>query len=258
MDPLDLLEAHRYAEAAFECRRLMRAHPNDIVPVAILAAALVALSKYREALPLFQRVHAHVLADEVGNRIAPGRPGERKSIACLHWMLGNRSEALRLMAGLVDGILDRSVNYGDIAGGVTQGLLLYYMGVTAQDEAAKTKALRYLRNRAKRSAAKRFPGPVARYYLGEIDFPEMLATATEGRGAARDVAGAIKAARNDLLLRRFVGVALFHDGVKARAGGDEAHCMMRMRECVGLENPLIEEEWYLARYETALTRGHSE
>ncbi len=54
--------------------------------------------------------------------------------------------------------------------GACQGLLLYYMGVTAQDDAATTKALSYLHDRAKRSAAKSFPGPIARYYLGEIDF----------------------------------------------------------------------------------------
>lgn len=51
-----------------------------------------------------------------------------------------------------------------------------------------------------------------------------------------------------LVLRRLC-VALFHDGVRSRAVGDEGHCLARMRECYGLEDPLIEQEWYLARYE---------
>src|SRR5262249_28494371 len=33
---------------------------------------------------------------------------------------------------------------------------------------------------------------------------------------------------------------------KSRARGDETHCLARMRE---LENPVVEQEWYLARYE---------
>ena len=43
--------------------------------------------------------------------------------------------------------------------------------------------------------------------------------------------------------------ALLHDGVKPRTRGDEAHCLPRMRECAALENPVVEQEWYLARYE---------
>ena len=49
--------------------------------------------------------------------------------------------------------------------------------------------------------------------------------------------------------RKRLCVALFHDGVRSRARGDEGHCQARMRECYALENPVNEQEWYLARYE---------
>jgi len=55
--------------------------------------------------------------------------------------------------------------------------------------------------------------------------------------------------------RKRLCVALFHDGVKYRAQGDEAHCLARMRECYALENLLNEQEWYLARYEVEKVDG---
>jgi hypothetical protein len=162
-------------------------------------------------------------------------------------MLGHRAEAIQWMRKTVDGILDGSIRFGDAAGGVKQGLLLYYMGVTAGDKEAAAKALSYLRTRTKRRAIEIFPGPVARYYLGEIDFADVLSDATRGR--AHSAALATTIAHGDLLSRREVCVALFHDGVKERTQGDEGRCQSRMRECLSLENPLLEEEWYLARYE---------
>ena len=59
----------------------------------------------------------------------------------------------------------------------------------------------------------------------------------------------IDPARLELGRRMRLCAALFHDGVKSRAHGDEAHCLARMRECSALENPVVEQEWYLARYE---------
>jgi len=162
-------------------------------------------------------------------------------------MLGDRANAIRLMTEMVDGILDGSIEFGDAAGGVKQGLLLHYMGITASDERAVSKALTYLRSRVKRRAIELFPGPVACYSLDQVDFSDVLSAATKGR--YRDSTGAIDFARTDLLSRRWVCVALFHDGVRARARGDECHCQKRMRECFSLENPLLEEEWYLARNE---------
>lgn len=248
-----LLKGHKYAEAVAEARRMLPAALDDVGPIECLAEANLCLGDYAIALPLYERLDAHRRADPVRQCVAPGDPGWRKYVAIIHWMLGDRAKGIELFGQLVDGILDRSVNYGDIAGGVQQGLLLHYMGVTAGDEAAKTKALKYLRNRAKRMAIQAFPGPVARYYLGEIDLAAMLVAATEQlspkRGGTADLAEAMELARGDLLTRRFMCVALFHDGVKARAEGNEAHCMKRMRECFELENPLIELEWYLARFE---------
>jgi|CXWL01.1.fsa_nt_gi tetratricopeptide (TPR) repeat protein len=245
MELIELRRAHRFDELVKACQQRLALDAADMEAAGHLATAFKALGRYAEALPYY----ALLDEDEKSTSVAEGLPGRQKDIACLHWMLGDRITGMNLMAGLVDGILGGSINYGDIDGGVSQGLLLHYMGITAGDEAVQAKALSFLRDRAKRSAAKTFPGPVARYYLDEIDLPELLAAATSKQGAVRDPGGAIEAARGDLLTRRFVCVALFHDGAKARGMGNQAHCMRRMEECFALPNPLIEQEWYLARFE---------
>lgn len=133
-----------------------------------------------------------------------------------------------------------------------QGLLLYYMAIATHQPDQAACAFDYMRNRI--NQLKRFlpglpidywPVPVARYYLGELAFDELLVFAT----GQRELPTAIAAARIKLLSRRQLCVALFHDGVRSRASGAESQCLARMRECYALEDPLIEPEWYLARYE---------
>lgn len=240
-----LLEGHRYSDAVEEARRLEASSGGALEAVACLAEALLASGDYAAALPLYAQVDAAQRSDaKVG-----GRSGQRIWISSIFWMLQNQTKAIQLMREMVDGILDGTIEFGDAAGGVQQGLLLYYMGTTAHDERAVSKALSYLRGRAKRRSIELFPGIVARYYLDEVDYAEVLGAAT--RGKARNVPEAMRVAEVDLLSRRWVCVALFHDGVKGRAAADEGHLRTRMQECVSLMNPLTEPEWYLARYEMA-------
>jgi tetratricopeptide (TPR) repeat protein len=245
MDARYLLKTHRYTEAIAACRRRLTADPNDIGTADALAGALRAVGAYKEALPLFERV------DEDERKELPGHPGNQADISCLYWCMGDRPKAIKLMRALAEGILDRSINYGDMAGGVEQGLLLYYMGTTARDLDSASFALKYLQNRAKRSAIRLWPGPLARYYLDEVSFEDVLVEAT----GQRSVADAASLAEKDLLSRRQLCEALFHDGVRSRAHGAEEQCMVRMRQCYALEDPLIELEWYLARYEVQHTAG---
>src|SRR5262249_22671794 len=150
-----------------------------------------------------------------------GRPGRQKDMSCIYWIVGDRAKAIDLMHGLVQGVLDSTIQFADAAGGVHQGVLLYYMAVTERESQTAAFALDYMRNRAKRAAIQSWPGPVARYYLGEVDFPNVLNAAT---GAA-DIESATSIARSKLLSRRRLCVALFHDGVRGRAEGMEQRCL---------------------------------
>lgn len=246
MNVRQLLWSHKYAEAIEACRQMLSVNPNDFGAIHIEADALRALERYQEALPLYERVDAR---EKSRPNITPGHPGRQMDVSCLYWLLGDRPKAIALMRGMVDGILDGSIQYStDVAGGITQGLLLYYMGATADQPGQTAFALEYLRKRLKRQhplTRDHWPAPVARYYLEEISFGDLLAAAS----GQREPAQAVDVARRDLYRRRHLCKALFHDGVKRRVQGSEDQCFIRMQECYRLENPLIEHEWYLARYE---------
>ena len=239
MDAYKLLKSHRYADSIREYRRQLELNPDDWAAIAGLIKPLMATGAYAETLPLLHRVDEHERAS------LPGHPGRKCNIACSYWCLDQWPTAMKLMRGLVVGILDGSIEFGDLAGGVQQGLLLHYMGVTAKDREAVAFSIAYLRRLSKKSSIDYWPGPLARYMLGEISFEEVLAALSK----QSDVGNPFEAALNDILARRWLCVALFHDGVRHRVAGQEELCMGRMQECRGLENPFIEPEWYLARYE---------
>lgn len=241
----DLMRSHRYAEAIVDLRRQLATNPEDIAAVEGMAKALRANGDYAEALSFFGRLATHRKEDRAANVLAPGSAAWQIDIACLHWLLDDHSEAIRLMHNLAGGILDGSIKYGDAAGGMSQGLLLYYMAVTENISKEVSYALDYLRNRVKRGFGQVWPSPIARYHLGDIAFETVM----EAVDRQPNLAGPLGPAKLELGKRRRLTLALFHEGVGSRARGDEEHCRTRMRECYELENPLIEQEWYLARYE---------
>jgi tetratricopeptide (TPR) repeat protein len=241
MDAYELRMNQRYAESIREYRKLLKRNPDNWAAVDGLSSALMATGAYAEALPLLHRL------DKFEREDLPGHPGSKCDLACSYWCLDQWPTAMKLMRGLVEGILDRSIEFGDLAGGVQQGLLLHYMGVTAKDREAVAFALSYLRKLATKDSIEYWPGPLARYMLGEINLKEMLRAAVEN---SNDIVLAVPIEdEDDLLERRDTCVALFHDGVRHRAAGQEKLCMDRMRECTEIDARFIEPECYLARYE---------
>jgi tetratricopeptide (TPR) repeat protein len=239
MDAYDLMMSQRYAEAIGEYRKLLKRNPEDWAAVGGLSTCLMAVGAYAEALPWLERI------DEYERASLPGHPGRKRDLACSYWCLDQWPTAMKLMRGLVAGILDGSIEFGDLAGGVQQGLLLHYMGVTAKDREAVAFSIAYLRRLSKKSSIHYWPGPLARYMLGEISFEEVLAALAK----RLKVSEPLEVNPTDVLARRWLCVALFHDGLRHRGAGQEELCMGRMQECVALENSYLEPEWYLARYE---------
>lgn len=246
----ELMWSHRYTEAVTDLRQHLAKNPEDRLAIEWMAQALRALGEYGESLLHFERLSGFRRDDNVANILAPGTAAWQIEIACLHWLLGDHAKAISLMHGLTAGILDGTIKYGDEAGGMSQGLLLYYMAVTANVSDEASFALDFLGDRVERIT--RIMGAlndgwrcrIARQYLGEISFEAVMDAIEHPRH--RIVADP---ATIELAKRRRLVVALFHNGIRSRALGDEKHCLARMRECYGLENPLIENEWYLARYE---------
>lgn len=241
----ELIWSRKYADAIVQLQQTLVDNPDDMAAVEGMAYALRAKGEYAEALHFFERLETHRREDKIANVMAPGSAPWQIDIACLHWLLGNRPKAVFLIHGLAAGILDGSVKYAsDAAGGMNQGLLLYYMGVTANMPEEVSFAEDYLRNRIKPSLSEIWPCRVAQYLLGEVALDSVME-----RVNRQPVSPLLTEAKAELGRRRRLSVALFHEGVRSRALGDEDHCLARMRECYRLENPLLEQEWYLARYE---------
>jgi hypothetical protein len=241
----ELIKLGRHSEAIAHLKRDLARNPGDMTAVEGMAFVLRAKGEYEESLSFFKRLATQRESDEAANLLAPGSAVWRIDIACLCWLSEDRAKAIDLMHGLAAGILDGSIKYGDAAGGMSQGLLLYYMAITSNLHEEASFALDYLRNRVNRSFGQIWPTPVAQFYLDEISFDNLM----EAVNRQPTLAGPPVAAKLELGRRRRLCVALFHGGVKCRAHGDEGNCLARMRECAALPNPLIEQEWYLARSE---------
>ncbi|MBI4567175.1 MAG: hypothetical protein HY719_02125 [Planctomycetes bacterium] len=252
-----LFEEHRYEEAIVAFGQLY-SHKGGAPLLANRAWAFLCVGRLSEALDDLQTAHRFA-AEEHRH---PMFGGEKvcgtylDTIAAIYWMLGNKTEAYRTIRASTDGILDGSIHYADLAAGASQGLLLWYFAVTDGDVQQGKYVQRYFSRLAKRkSRIGYWPGPVALFLLGKTQCADVLNSAT----GHNDLAGSLIKAETDVLARRQLVQALFYLGIKARERGDEAECRSLLVRCIGLQNPIIEDEWYLAWHEIAsrdLSKNH--
>lgn len=223
---------------------------TDLIAMAQSAKAYRAGGNYREAIRSLERVDAFRNSDPNFRKAAPGHPGSRIEIACLHWMLDEKQEAILQMHTLAAGILEGIIQYGDAAGGMRQGLLLYYMGVSAHEPNETEYALDYLKNRLAtlqklvgKDMPAVWPAPVAHYLLDNISFEVVLQQIDrQPKLAVPDAEERLKRSRRSRL-----AFAIFYDAVKNRAKGNEKSCLSRMKDSYELTNASL--EWFLARHE---------
>jgi hypothetical protein len=243
----ELIWSHRYKEAIAVLLQEKAAGDNDIY--VSLGEAYLGDRQYENAAAAF--IEANRVYDE-RDRIRTERALDptrwRTSSHFIwagtsYWLAGDRDLATINWRSCVDGILAGEITYGDAAGAVTEGLLLWYAGALTRDEGTCKDALKYLTNRAKRSAIKSWPGPLALMVLAKKTAEEVL---VEHFGTS-DIETAIGTAKTDLLKRRELSQYLLYLGALALREGKEEQYWQRMKQCAALENPIIENEWYIAR-----------
>src|SRR5262249_37565364 len=110
-----------------------------------------------------------------------------RAIAAIQWMLGRKLDATTTLRCSVDGIADGTIAYSDSSGGARDGLLLWYMGVSINDDTMLRHALDFLRGLDAGWLEECWPGPVALCALGRMRFEQL------SRHAARE----IEPARNE-------------------------------------------------------------
>ncbi len=235
-----LLVSYRFREAVEAYRlQLREGSESEWANIDGLTQSLMAAGEFAEAIPWLEKLSEH------RHGKLPGNLGCEIELSVCHWMIGERMLGLGIIKDLVIAVRDGKIHYADFAGGVTQGLILCYMGATLRASADVDLAMRYLKKLATRQRIQNWPGPAALFLLGGLTFGEAVKDAT---GSA-DLAEAKKIAERDLMTRRYLTNILFAAGTERRMAGDEAGCRLFMAECASLTNPLAEDEWYLAQSE---------
>jgi hypothetical protein len=243
MDAYDLFTSYRFSEAvtAYE-RQLEQNIGLEWANKDGLAVALMAAGSYRDAIPYLEAVGAYERSCN------PGGAGRDIELSVCHWMIGDQEQGLKIIKDLVIAVRDRVVWYADAAGGVSQGVILWYMAEALNAkhdiDLARTFLIARANNKLRITS---WPGPAALILLKKWTFEQALEDAT---GTA-DLSGATAIAEGDLMKRRKLTNALFAAALERRMAGDEAQCKAYLTACASLTNPLIEYEWHLAMHEAA-------
>lgn len=246
-DPWDLLFAHRYEEA-LACADITKVDAD--LPYTVFLArgmTLLCLGRFGEALAAYEA------ASQLRRQEQFKVPALLNELGTALWLLGNKVVAKEIWRASVDGIRYGTIHYADAAGGVEQGLLLWYGGVTTSDPNAIEHALVYLeRLTNKKLRISNWPGPLALFALGKKSFDNVLEDLE-----CEDLTIATRRARDDVRLKRDLVQALLCLGTRLRADGDSKGSRSAFRRCGELENPIVELAWYLAAAEIGQLRDSS-
>lgn len=247
-NPYHLLKAGQYDLAMREYQRQLAISPNDEVLLDGYPFACLCLGRLEEALEGFLK----------SNELTRRRPiGEKQPylmhIGVVQWLLGRREEALGTFRTGVDGILNGTIQFADLAGGAKQGLLLWYAGVTVKDDNARMHAISFMERLTNNEfRIDCWPGPLAAYAVGAISLRALFCKAF---GIHISPLTRVRAMFSGLVATDLAWIQ-FYMAVKCREGGDEDNCLRLMRECTRLKqgNPIL--EWHLAKAEVEKSSAH--
>jgi tetratricopeptide (TPR) repeat protein len=247
-NPWDLLYQHRYHEAYGIFDKLARnSRCESGLDFANRATIRLFLNRLPEALADFTQANQFAREEKAtGGKSSP----YLENIAAVQWLLGERDAAIETARSSVRGLLSGEIQYADNAGGVSNGLLLWYMAITKSDIAVRDYAEKFLQKLAKKSRIQYWPGPLALLALGEKTAEEILRERWSTSNL--DELTGQSPTKKNLLKRRQLVQALFYWATSLRKTNHEEQCLALFLRCVSIPNPLgIEEEWYLAQREVA-------
>jgi tetratricopeptide (TPR) repeat protein len=233
------VQRHRYSDALAAYNELIRKGTPEPSVLAERGTVYLCLEAYEHAAADFEKANDLELRDPAGRSAQ-----YLMDLATALWMLDRTTEAMSLLTQATEGITDGTITYTDLAGGVSQGLLLWYTAISLQDDERRSYSMKFLDRLARKSRIRSWPGPVAVYALRRTEFVNVLRYISDG-----DIQECISAARENHWKRRQLTKALFYAAVRDRDDGKAGEALTHMRLCQELENPILENEWYLARHE---------
>lgn len=235
-DPWQLMTKGRFKEAAEAYTP--KADTGDLPSLANRALAFLNLGDVDRALAdaiRWEQEHPRQRLDPADGGLC--------TIGMLYWLKGNGSTALAAWDEAVTGLLFGRITFSDASGGVGAAALLWFgAGPSADRAPLRNKALTLIKKRLKTKRGNDWPGPVGMYLIGNMSGALLRSVAQAGE--------------HEKIAARQLCVADFYLGVKALEESDAERGEQLLAESVALgAKSLIEEEYYLARYE--LTRRHA-
>ena len=240
MNPYRLLEKGKYKKALQIYRYLLDKYPNDECLLDGYPFACLCNGLYEEALQGFR----------YSNALAKKKPfGEKQpyllDIGVMQWLLGQREEAIQTFRAGVDGILDGTIEFADLAGGALQGMFLWFAGICGPDAEARAHAIYFMEELAKKDKIEYWPGPLTQYAIGSISKETLLRNAF----GCRSLLIANLRSNVDVYVAFNLARIKFYTGIKCKDGGDDNGFRYWLRECLRYKRPNPMYEWYLAKTE---------
>ena len=251
----------------------MSAFPEQprVLDFAGRAGALAYMGNFTEALEAYTR------ADELDRAESDYHfgvnavwCGYKTDLATIHLLLGDLVSAMRELRSDIKGILEWPNCRVDAGGGVTPGLLLWYIAMREADGGVEEEALSYLKRVLhvhRQAKFQMWPRHLADLVLGQTSFAELILDAfgsmnldeLERRAYIERPAsppGEVPKFDPDvppegMLLRGYLAQALFYGGIGARRTNPTLGNELLLR-CTRLKDVDIENEWYLAFLELGL------
>lgn len=200
-------------------------------------AILLCLEKYEEALAQFR---AATELEDKSDRKGEGAYLDSQGVA--QWLMGRHREAVVAWRYRVSGIMTGKVQYADLPGGASDGLLLWYAAVTLKDHDLLNYTMDFFRKLTIFGRPSYWPGPLVELALGEKS-PEAVFHEHFHNAWLRWLLGMNYPRRKDLAF------GTFYYAVKLRADGQERDCREMMTRVAKMKNRFGEVQWHLARGE---------
>ncbi len=165
-------------------------------------------------------------------------------LATIEFLRGNYDETRALLMKAVAHIRKGTATSADMAGGASEGLLLWFLGAYMKNDLDRNVARDYLAWLAKKPKINTWPGPLALFLLGKMS----LADALKQEFGTGNTAELERQARRKPLIERGLQKAYFYAGVDLLERGDEAGAKSMFQKCVDVGEPTVENEYYIARH----------
>jgi tetratricopeptide (TPR) repeat protein len=231
----DLILEGKYEQSYEAYSEAIQKNPKDSLLYANRATASLCMKKYQEALTDL------MMANEIIRK--KNRISYAERIAGVQWLLGQKNECLTTLKKEINGLLNESIQYSDLAGGAIPGALLFAFAVLEGDFIACTEAQSFLSRIAIGKGEMVWPGHIALLILDKKTLQQILFD----KFHAERLEDALSMETNGTKLGRNLCQLFFYAAIVAKARDDVSNYLDFMNKCSTIRGAYLEIEWFIAK-----------